>query len=210
MRNLYNIMLYKSLNQCVADMRSIAELGNWTLDVQVRAYDVLESVCDALEDVRAREAVEFSKAAEQFCAAYDELSTVIESSYDQSALLDQASQKLLHLKDAVEQASLKVDQMTDLHECAKATFEIWTSKGLFARLKDLRVLRAKAGFRLETKRIGNYVAKTYDLMNEAKLSYSRAQQMLFLSDVSYKVKSGVYADIRRRLALLLSKDNPLA
>ena len=203
-------MLYKSLNQCVADMRSIAELGNWTLDVQVRAYDVLESVCDALEDVRAREAVEFSKAAEQFCAAYDELSSAIESSYDQSALLDQASQKLLHLKDTVAQASLKVDQMTDLHECAKATFEIWTSKGLFARLKALRVLRAKAGFRLETKRIGNYVAKTYDLMNEAKLSYSRAQQMLFLSDVSYKVKSGVYADIRRRLALLLSKDNPLA
>lgn len=56
-------------------------------------------------------------------------------------------------------------------------------------------LRAKAGFRLESDRIGNYVAKTFDLMNEARMAYAGAQQALFAANVSYKVRAGIYADM---------------
>ena len=107
-------------------------------------------------------------------------------------------------------AEKKAATLTDLHECAKDTFDIWQNGGLFARQKALRILRAKAGFRLEHKRIGNYVAKTFDLMNEARSAYARAQQLLFAADMSYKIRPGIYADIRERLDLLLPEDNPLA
>ena len=52
-----------------------------------------------------------------------------------------------------------------------------------------------AGFRLESDRIGNYVAKTFDLMNEANAECARAQQALFAANATYKIKSGIYSKI---------------
>jgi hypothetical protein len=59
----------------------------------------------------------------------------------------------------------------------------------------LRRLRSLAGFRLESDRIGNFVAKTFDLMNEAQSAQARAQQALFSANVSYKIKPGLYSRI---------------
>ena len=56
-----------------------------------------------------------------------------------------------------------------------------------------------AGFRLESDRIGNFVAKTFDLMNEAQAAQARAQQALFSANVSYKIKSGLYSRIASAL-----------
>ena len=56
-----------------------------------------------------------------------------------------------------------------------------------------------AGFRLESNRIGNFVAKTFDLMNEANRDCSRAQQALFAANVSYKIKPGLYSRIASAL-----------
>ena len=183
-------------------MRTIAMTGIWTLDAQVRAYDLLELLCDWTGPL--------PQAASDFCAAYDSVVFSLVPAYDQAVLLDMAEQALKPRREAVYQAEQKVARLTDLHECAKATFDIWQTKGLFARQKAIRVLRQKAGFRLETKRIGNYVAKTFDLMNEARAEYAQAQQALFTADVSYKIKPETYLEIRKRLSSLLSKDNPLA
>ena len=183
-------------------MRTIAMTGIWTLDAQVRAYDLLEQLCGWYGAVPS--------AADDFCSAYDSVVFSLVPAYDQAVLLEMAQQALLPFKEAVSQAEKKVTKLTDLHECAKDTFEIWQTKGVFARQKAIRILRQKAGFRLETKRIGNYVAKTFDLMNEARTEYARAQQALFAADVSYKVKPDVYLEIRKRLSSLLSKDNPFA
>ena len=195
-------MLTKYLNQCTADMRTIAMSGIWTLDAQVRAYDLLELLCDWPGPL--------PQAASDFCAAYDSVVFSLVPAYDHAVLLDMAQQALKPYREAVSLAEQKVARLTDLHECAKETFDIWQNKGLFARQKAIRILRQKAGFRLETKRIGNYVAKTFDLMNEARSEYARAQQALFAADMSYKVKSGLYLEIRKLLSTLLTKDNPLA
>jgi hypothetical protein len=145
-----------------------------------------------------------------FCEEYDALASSLDTAYDESALRALLEDNLRPLKETVAQAEEKAAALTDLHECAKETFGIWQNGGLFARQKALRILRAKAGFRLEHKRIGNYVAKTFDLMNEARSAYARAQQLLFAADMSYKIRPGIYADIRERLDLLLPEDNPLA
>ena len=191
-------MFTKSIDQCIADMRSIAQSGSWALDAQVRAYDLLEALCD------------HAFASEAFCKEYDTLASALEKAYDEADLKAQVANALQAHKDALTKAEAKVARLTDLHEYAKYTFDVWQNKGLFARQKAIRILRQKAGFRLETKRIGNYVAKTFDLLNEARAEYAYFQQSLFMADMSYKIKPGVYAQIRKYLDSSLSEDNPLA
>lgn len=181
-------MSEEPFNMCLADMRAIARSGCWTLEAQVRAYDLLQALLDDSLEIP-------SDFAETFCKEYDMLAQVLSAAYDEAALKDRAQQDLQSFKQTVSHAELKVAQLTDLHECAKSTFEIWQTKGYFARFKALRTLRSKAGFRLEPKRIGNYVAKTYDLMNEARAEYARAQQALFAADMSYKIKPDLYSEI---------------
>ena len=182
-------------------MRTIAMTGIWTLDAQVRAYDLLELLCDYPGPVPVA-------AVESFCGDYDAVVFSLIPAYDQAVLEEMARQSLAPFKEAVAQAESEVARLTDLHECAKYTFDLWHKRGFIARCRAIRILRQKAGFRLETKRIGNYVAKTFDLMNEARSRYARAQQALFAADMSYKIKPGLYLEIRKKLSSLLSKDNP--
>ena len=190
------------INQCLADMRAVAQAGRWTLEAQEHAYDLLDLIA-SLESPFAPEAVR------SFCKEYDTLAPALDAAFDEQQLCIALDERLKPLKDAVALAENQAVKMTDLHECAKETFSIWQNDGMFARHRALRILRKKAGFRLEYKRIGNYVAKTFDLMNEARSSYARAQQALFSADISYKIRPGIYSEIRKRLGSLLSEDNPL-
>lgn len=178
-------------------MRAIARTGLWTLEAQVRAYDFLEALLDESIDIPS----DFSAT---LSAEYDALVSSLDAAYDEDSLKEEAVRRLAPLEKGLSVAEDKVVRMTDLHECAKSTFEIWQTKGLFARRRALRMLRSKAGFCLEPKRIGNYVAKTFDLMNEARVEFARAQQALFAADMSYKIKPGIYSEIK---AVLFGKLN---
>jgi hypothetical protein len=168
----------------------------------VRAYDLLELLCDhAIEDADGYSTVDTddARARQQFCDEYDSLAPALEKTYDEAALQALLARHLQPYKAAVDKAASKVAELTDLHECAKSTFDIWQNKGLFARQRAIRILRQKAGFRLETKRIGNYVAKTFDLMNEAQMRFAKAQQAVFAADVTYKIQPGIYFRIYEEL-----------
>ena len=121
------------------------------------------------------------------------------AAYDETHLRAESDALLEPFRKALKEAEDRLGTMTDLHDCAKRTYEVWTDAGFFARQKALRILRQKAGFRLESKRIGNYVAKTFDLMNEAAAAYARAQQALFAADRSYKIRPGIYGEIAAAL-----------
>lgn len=208
-------MISKELVQCTEDMRQSAQDGRISLDACVRAYDLLEKIMDLPEGGTVGPADVYSDTvatwcsflgpAEEFCAEHKRLAAVLETAYDSQALMAEAQERLKPLEKALEDAALLSAERTTLHQCAKATFEIWQSGGFFARQSALRKLRSLAGFRLESNRIGNYVAKTFDLMNEAQSAYARAQQTLFSSNVSYKIKPGLYA----RIASALEKRNKM-
>ena len=202
-------MISAGLEQCIADMREAVQNGKMTLDAQTRAYDLLgclldvpagEEVmhgCDKASGDGARAGV--AASAETFLSAYAECSEALAAAYDETHLRAESDALLEPFRKALKEAEDSLGTMTDLHDCAKRTHEIWTDAGFFARQKALRILRQKAGFRLESKRIGNYVAKTFDLMNEAAAAYARAQQALFAADRSYKIRPGIYGEIAAAL-----------
>ncbi len=176
-------------------MRTIAETSRISLDAQLRAYDLLQSLTENMEmGVLPSESV-----SKEFCAVYEASASLLEKSYDEDSLKEQLADILDPLRKGVTEARFEAASAAGLHEFAKEVFQIWQTSGIFARHRALRELRGRAGFRLESHRIGNYVAKTFDLANEAQARFARAQQQLFKADVSYKLRPGLYGEIYRLL-----------
>lgn len=183
----------KVLEACTVDMRAVADGGAMTLDMQVRAYDLLSSLLEMKEY-----GIPYGLADDTvggFCAEYEASSGKLQNAFDEDMLKKEAQARLEDLKKAQNEARFEAAAAASLHEFAKEVFQTWQTAGIFARRRALRELRERAGFRLESHRIGNYVAKTFDLMNEAHARFARAQQAVFSADVSYKVSRGVYDDL---------------
>ena len=175
----------KVLEACTVDMRSVADGGAMTLDMQVRAYDLLSYLLEMQEYGMPSGLADDTVGG--FCAEYEASSGKLQNAFDEDMLKKEAQARLEDLKKAQNEARFEAAAAASLHEFAKEVFQTWQTA--------LRELRERAGFRLESHRIGNYVAKTFDLMNEAHARFARAQQAVFSADVSYKVSRGVYDDL---------------
>ena len=187
----FRIATYDELAaQCISDMKSVAQAGKYTLDAQVRAYDLLDFV---LSDACSSEALEGWLG--EFQKVYSANAEVLEDAYDQSALEQEAAEIMKAHENALKEARFKAASAESLHLFAKETFEIWQNSGVFMRRRVLKDLRDRAGFKLESHRIGNYVAKTYDLMEEARREFQRVQQESFAANIAYKIKPGLYSEI---------------
>ena len=186
----------KLIAQCIDDMRSLT--GPLSLDAQIRAYDLFQTLSDAIE----RGILPSDSIVKDFCDVYKASAQSIETAYDEAALKGELSKVLDPMRQSVTELRFEAASAAALHEFAKEVFEIWQTSGIFARRRALKELRARAGFRLESHRIGNYVAKTFDLANEAQVRFAHAQQALFAADVSYKIRSGIYSRINSILSEL--------
>ena len=187
--------LSKLISECVNDMSALASAGKWGLDAQVRIYDLLDLLMDGVyaEMVSAQE-------AESFIREYSQIREKLVEVYDQDALMNEMKARLAPLERACTDARFEAAAAASLHEFAKETFETWQNSGVFMRRRALNALRERAGFPLESHRIGNYVAKTFDLMNEAQVRFATAQQRLFAANVRFKIAPGLHS----RVAELLS------
>lgn len=181
---------------CADDMADALASGTMTLDMQVRAYDLLDML---MAQDTAQEEEGLRAASEKYRKAFEEAGEAIAGLFDASELKLEAKRRLQPLESKLNEARFEAASAASLHEFAKETFEVWQTSGVFARRRALRELRARAGFRLESHRIGNYVAKTFDLMNEARTRFAKAQQAVFAADRSYKIKPGIYEEIYLRL-----------
>lgn len=185
--------------QCIEDMQNIVSEGKFSLESQVRAYDLLESLIDLYGDVQIPDVL--TEAAARFCSLYEENAGILSSSFDASVLMKEAEERLRPLEESCNEARFEAAAVASLHEFAKEVFDIWQNSGVFARRRALKELRDRAGFRLESHRIGNYVAKTFDLQNAAAARFAECQQALYKANVAYKIKKDVYALIAERLSL---------
>ena len=173
---------------CTVDMQEVAASGKMTLEAQVRAYDLLQYLSEDGVSVSV-------DAADIFCSAYEACKDKLEVAYDADSLKDELGALLAPMRGSVNELRFEAASAASLHEFAKEVWQTWQTAGVFARRRALRDLRERAGFRLESHRIGNYVAKTYDLANEAQARFAKAQQALFAADVTYKCRPGVYHGI---------------
>ena len=178
------------LDGCVRDMNEIRETGKMSLEAQIRAYDLMSLLYD-----NGINGAEESESAKRFSLAYDADPDGLAGAYDGKALTDAVKAALAPLERACTDARFEAASAASLHEFAKETFHTWQTAGIFMRKRALKALRERAGFKLESHRIGNYVAKTFDLMNEAQMRFARAQQAVFAADVTYKIQPDVYLRI---------------
>ena len=185
----------KQLRLCTEDMKHMQEHSVYDLDVQTRAYDLLD-VLLAMEPLSSSEVPDgFSQAAASYCDVFESVADMLDRLYDEQALKNEAKERLAGHETALNEARFEAASAASLHEFAKEVFEIWQTGGIFSRRRALKQLRDRAGFRLESHRIGNYVAKTFDLMNEAQSRFAKAQQALFAADMSYKITPALHSRI---------------
>lgn len=186
----YGFDITQMLLACAKDISSAGPLD---ADALARAYDLLDALMEISEDLPADE--DFGKAVRTYTECYERGSGSLGERIDMQRIKDEILRDLKEHDAAVHEARFKAAAATSLHEFAKEVFETWQTAGIFARRRALRELRARAGFRLESHRIGNYVAKTFDLMNEAQGAFAKAQQARFSADTSYKIKPDTYDGI---------------
>lgn len=187
--------LSKLISECVNDMSALASAGKWGLDAQVRIYDLLALLMDEVyaETVSVQE-------AESFIKEYGQVKEKLVAAYDQTALLNEVKARLAPLERACTDARFEAAAAASLHEFAKETFQTWQTSGVFMRRRALNALRERAGFRLESHRIGNYVAKTFDLMNEAQVRFATDQQRVFAADIRFKISPDLHSRVSDLLA----------
>lgn len=161
-----------------------------SLEAQIRAYDLMSLLYD-----NGINGAEESESAKRFSLAYDDDPDGLAGAYDGKTLTDAVKAALAPLERACTDARFEAASAASLHEFAKETFHTWQTAGIFMRKRALKALRERAGFKLESHRIGNYVAKTFDLMNEAQMRFARAQQAVFAADVTYKIQPDMYLRI---------------
>ena len=181
------------MEKCISDIKNVVARRRISLDEQVRAYDLLDSLL-AEEHTSV-----CAGSAEKYREVYRSVEADLMECYDEGFLYEEMENLLMPLRKDAEDMRFAAASAASLHEFAKEVFDIWQTQGIFARKRALKELRERAGFRLESHRIGNYVAKTFDLMNEAQASFARAQQALFSADVRYKIKPDTYGEIYRIL-----------
>ena len=190
------VTLQTHISACASDIYDAVASGIYTLDMQLKAYDLLDELLTVKEAGADLSATPESAA---FCKAYQEHKDSLQSLINEVELQAAAEQRKRPFEEVLARAKTDAETAEALHELAKETFGIWQTSGLFARQKALRRLRKSAGFRLESHRIGNYVAKTYDLMEAARRACQKAQQALFSANVTYKCQSGILERIYQEL-----------
>ena len=181
------------MEKCISDIKKVVARRKISLEEQVRAYDLLDSLlAEGHTSVCAG-------TVEKYREVYESVEADLMECYDEESLNEEMENLLMPLRKEAEDRRFAAASAASLHEFAKEVFDIWQTQGIFARKRALKELRERAGFRLESHRIGNYVAKTFDLMNEAQARFARAQQALFSADVRYKIKPDTYGEIYRIL-----------
>lgn len=187
----------RQILQCTEDMLDIVAEGRYNLDAQARAYDLMEALMEFYDGIPVPECL--NEAASRFRCVYEENAAILSSIFDPSALKEEAAERLKPLEEACNEARFEAAAAASLHEFAKEVFDIWQNSGVFARRRALKELRERAGFKLESHRIGNYVAKTFDLQNAAAARFAEAQQAVYKANLAYKIKPEVYGMIAEKL-----------
>lgn len=205
--------LSEQMATCTSDINNIINGKPITLAVQLRAYDLLENIAecsplkeqlDVLEQKLTEEEKEYSynrfyKIAGEYKSAVNNNRTALENAFNATELQQAAASWLRPWVAQCNKLQERADKAMALYNAADYAHRCQMNGSLFEKWRSLRKVRRMAGFRLERKRTGNYVTKTYELMLEAQKELMAAQQQMHSHNVGYKCSQMLYVKILEAL-----------
>lgn len=206
---LWLIDLTNDIRACETDIKNILAGKPLVLALQLRAYDLLDTIAQyqpldeqigllaSQLDPNNRDEIihNFKAAVESFTILADSNAAKLESSFKESDLQSSAASYLRPWAAHYKKMKQNANNAIALYNAADYAHKCQLSGNLLERWQSLRKVRKMAGFRLERKRTGNYVTKTYELMLDAQKELMAAQQQMHSHNVGYKCEQMLYGKI---------------
>lgn len=190
------------IRQVIADIEDITVSGQYPVVTLLRGYELLECLGDDTLEYELGQAGEGSSAAGEFfetvgrfrecyLANGEKLYSVIDMEQVQMKAAAYMGPWGKRYKEARQEAR----KAEELHKMAKIAHKAQEEGGFFEKWKTLRQVRKMAGFPLERKRTGNFVARTFDLMEQARMKAREAELKMYEHNVAYKCTPDTYLRI---------------
>ena len=186
--------------QVSADIVEMAESRQYPVVVLLRGYELLECLSDVdkvkfqmQQDVAAANMLEIALAeyVQSYLSYGEQLYGIIDSEQvKMKAAAYMGPWKRLH-NEALE----KVAQVEALLEAAQAAHKAQEEGGYLEKWKTLRTVRQMAGFRLERKRTGNFVARCEEDLQLARGEARKAELNVYAHSVEHKCSPDTYLRI---------------
>ena len=194
-------VLTEQVEEVCEDVAEMAASGQYPVVTLLRGYDLLETLGDwekvsyNLEQAQkeAPEYVElFQAALKQYVKNYLVNGERLYALMDMDQIKMKAAAYMGPWKRRHNEALEELEQATALWEMAKIAHQAQQEGNFWEKWKTLRQVRKMAGFRLERKRTGNFVVRTFDLMQQAQSKARDAELKLYQHNVEYKCTPDVY------------------
>lgn len=207
----------ESVSQGTQDILNIIKVGEFSVLSQLRAYDLLEQTSDTVSfkakiemlkvqlgvEVVNKALLDLSLQIKSYNMAYQKYSEELDKVFDAEKMSKLAKNYAKPWEKKYLKAKKEYQDAVELWELAKKTQSIFENGNFIKRYFALRKLRNKAGFKLERGKVGNYVTRTFDLMQEAFGQMRKAELDKFSHNVEYKCTSQMYGKIYNGLKELM-------
>lgn len=186
--------------QVGADIVEIAESRQYPVTVLLRAYDLLECLSDTekvkfymQQDKAAANMLEIAmlEYVERYLSYGEQLYGII----DMEQVKMKAAAYMGPWKRLHNEALGKVAKVEQLLEAAQAAHKAQEEGGLIEKWRTLRAVRKMAGFRLERKRTGNFVARCQEDLQMARSEARKAELKVYAHSVEHKCTPDSYLRI---------------
>ena len=180
------------------DMEEIAATGQYPVVVLLRSYDLLERLGNwedmeyNMEHYGQEGTNTLFNAMELYCNSYLANGERLYAIMDMEQIKMKAAAYMGPWKRKHNEALEELEQATALWEMAKVAHQAQQDGNLWDKWKTLRQVRKMAGFRLERKRTGNFVVRTFDLMQQAQARAREAELKVYEHNVGYKCTPDIY------------------
>ena len=189
------------VEEVCGDVEDMAASGQYPVVTLLRGYDLLEilgdweKVCFNLEQARKENpeyADAFQTALKQYVQCYLANGERLYALMDMDQIKMKAAAFMGPWKRRHNEALEELEQATALWEMAKVAHQAQQEGNFWEKWKTLRQVRKMAGFRLERKRTGNFVVRTFDLMQQAQSRAREAELKVYEHNVEYKCTPDIY------------------
>ncbi len=193
---IWSMDLAAQVEQVRQDMVEIAATGQYPVVMLLRGYDLLEQLGD-WENVKYNvgESEDFYKALQGYRESYlvhgEQLYAVI----DMEQVRMKAAAYMSPWVRRHKEARQELDKAAELWEMAKVAHKAQEEGSFWEKWSTLRRVRKMAGFRLERGRTGNFVSRTFDLMQEAQAKARQAELEMYGHNVAHKCTPDSYMKI---------------